>query len=288
MLTATLGPPVTARQPSSLPDGATEQHIAIHRLQGQQKQWANRLLALLHGKAITGVEWSLKFELAGLGNERFLLGLHRDQWHDFDFSSLPGQLQMPDSLWSAFQADLHQAVMFYASFDATGDDIHYRVYLELPATPDQPGAGIHGNGYKWNPVSGRAGRVTRYRERLFRNRDHVTEVLRHQLGLIGNAAIRHTVQSVFDRAAAQADPAGFMFLDASEAASRRRSFTLTFSGAQVAVHDCVPALLQLARALALPEGDVARTFMSDDPRVVRSLAAGKTREGSEFFTFYYG
>lgn len=288
MLSATLGPPVTTQRPDPLPPAGTEQHIPIHRLQGQQKTCANRLLALFRGKAIQGVEWSLKFQAAGLYNERFLLGLHRDHWHDFEFSNLPTQLAMPPDLWAAFQFDLSQAVMFYAAFEAIDDVVFYRVYLELPAGADPQLAGVHGSGYKWNPLLDDQGVVTRYRERTFQDAAHArTEIYRH-FNRMDNAAIRQAAQDIFNQAIKTGDPSNFLFLDVDETASQRSSFTLTFNGVDVAVQNCVPVLIRLAHDLALPEGDVVRAFLPDDPRLVRSIAMGTSRDGNDFFTFYYG
>lgn len=287
MLTATLGPSVGQR-PVALPPGGTEQHIAIHRLQGSQKQWADRLLALFRGKAIQGVEWSLKFQMSGLSSERFLLGLHRSQWQGFDFSYLPRQLGMPSRLWQEFQAAQSLALMLYVAFEAVDDAIIYRVYLELPPGADPQHNGVHGSGYKWNPLLNDDGVVTRYQERVFHDREHALDVVNQQFGRIEHVAIKQTAGTIFDYAVKQADPSEFLFLDVDEPASQRRSFTLTFNGADLAVQECVPDLIRLAHGLALPEGEVVRAFLPDDPRVVRSMATGRARDGHEFFTFYYG
>lgn len=288
MLSATLGPPITDQRSDPVPTVGSQQHIAIHRLQGQQKQWADRLLTLFQNKTIAGVEWSLKFQAAGLSNQRFLLGLHRQHWQDFDFSCLPAQLGMPPRLWAAFQCELPLAVMFYAAFEAIDDVIFYRVYLELPPGSDSHHAGVHGSGYKWNPLLEDEGGVTRYRELSFQGADHARTEIHQQLSRMENAEIRQAARFIFDLAVEKADPSEYLFLDVDEAASQRRSFTVTFNGAGVAVQECVPALIRLAQGMALPEGEAVRAFLPDDPRVVRSIAMGTARDGHEFFTFYYG
>src|SRR3546814_13612017 len=84
--TATLGPAVVSSTATddARPEG--ERYIPLHNLKGEARQWADRLLGAFRERPCDGVEWSLKFSMAGLVGNRFTLYVLRERWNDFDLA----------------------------------------------------------------------------------------------------------------------------------------------------------------------------------------------------------
>ncbi|WP_454692150.1 hypothetical protein [Achromobacter aloeverae] len=293
--TATLTPSVTAPAAAGAADAGAdagpELHIPLHTLKGEQRVWADRLIAAFHGRPIDGVEWSLKFSMAGLVGNRFLLGLDRRNWGGIDFAALPRALAIPQGLWVRILQDMdHARAIFFAyEPDAAGAGT-YRVYVEFMPAPDalrRHGVLPLGCGYKWHPATGREAAITTYRMRHLEDRAAFDAHLQPFLAGLGNPVVRAVATDIIGAASGLADPAGFMFLEVDEADTRRESFTVTFRGADLPLRAHIPDLLRVAGSFALAAGDVLDFFVPDEPRSIYSLAAGSARDGNEFMTVYY-
>ena len=291
-VTAVLSHAVEASAPSGQDP---ERHIPLHTLQGEQRVWADRLLRIFRGRQIDGVEWSLKFSAAGLVGNRFLLGVQRENWQRIDWAGLPRALAIPQRLWSRIVEDMEQAraaLFAYEPGEGTGVEGAgtYRIYLERMPMPEalrQHGVLPLGCGYKWNPATEHEAAVTAYRIRHCKDRAAFECHLQPYLDALRNPVARRVAEDLIGEAARQADPAGFMFLEAQEAQTRRESFTVTFRGTDLPLRQRVPDLLLLAESFALPAAQVLDALLPDDPRSLYSLGAGCARDGNEFMTFYY-
>jgi hypothetical protein len=288
--TAVFSPPVAAQAPAD--DGGTgpDVHIPLHTLAGEQRMWADRLLAVFNGRQIDGVEWSLKFSVAGLVGNRFLLGIQREHWRGIDFAALPRALAIPQALWVRILQDMEHARAAFFAYEPDEGAGTYRVYLEFMPTPAelrQHGVLPLGCGYKWHPTTGREAAVTTYRMRFLPDRGAFDRHLQPYLAKLANPVAREVAGAVIAAAGELADPAGFMFLEVDEVDSRRESFTVTFRGAHLPVRAYIPDLLRLAGSFALPANEVLGYFVPDEPRSIYSLAAGNARDGNEFMTVYY-
>ncbi|WP_088142111.1 hypothetical protein [Achromobacter xylosoxidans] len=288
MLTATLTPAIG---PAPSQAGAEpEIHIPLHTLRGEQRFWADRLLAVFKNRQIDGVEWSMKFSAAGLVGNRFMLGIQRENWRQLDLATLSRALAMPQSLWMRVVQDMEHARAMFFAYEPDGAAGTYRVYLEFMPTPEalrQHGVLPLGCGYKWHPATQREAAVTAYRMRYLQDRTGFDAHLEPYLARLANPVLRQVAQTIVAQACGQADPAGFMFLEVDEADTRRDSFTLTFRGADLPLRAFIPDLLRLAASLALAESDVLGFLLPDEPRSLYSLAAGAARDGHEFLTVYY-
>ncbi|QKH37340.1 hypothetical protein FOC84_21345 [Achromobacter pestifer] len=288
MLTATLTPAIG---PAPSQAGAEpEIHIPLHTLRGEQRIWADRLLAVFKDRRIDGVEWSMKFSAAGLVGNRFMLGIQRENWRQLDLATLSRALAMPQSLWMRVAQDMEHARAMFFAYEPDGAAGTYRVYLEFMPTPEalrQHGVLPLGCGYKWHPATQREAAVTAYRMRYLQDRAAFDAHLEPYLARLANPVLRQVAQTIVAQACGQADPAGFMFLEVDEADTRRDSFTVTFRGADLPLRAFIPDLLRLAASLALAESDVLGFLLPDEPRSLYSLAAGAARDGHEFLTVYY-
>lgn len=288
MLTASLTPAIGTA--SSQTDAEPEIHIPLHTLHGEPRIWADRLLSVFKGRQIDGVEWSMKFSAAGLVGNRFMLGIQRDHWHQLDLATLSQALAIPQSLWMRVVQDMEHARAMFFAYEPDGAAGTYRVYLEFMPTPDalrQYGVLPLGCGYKWHPATQGEAAVTAYRMRYLEDRAAFDAHLAPYLAKLANPVLRQVAQGIVAQASAQADPAGFMFLEVDEADTRRDSFTLTFRGADLPLRAFIPDLLRLAASLALAESEVLGFLLPDEPRSLYSLAAGAARDGHEFLTVYY-
>ncbi len=288
MLTATLTPAIGPTRGQA--DAEPEIHIPLHTLRGEQRIWADRLLAVFKNRQIDGVEWSMKFSAAGLVGNRFMLGIQRENWRQLDLATLSRALAMPQSLWMRVVQDMEHARAMFFAYEPDGAAGTYRVYLEFMPTPEalrQHGVLPLGCGYKWHPATQREAAVTAYRMRYLQDRAAFDAHLAPYLARLANPVLRQVAQTIVAQACGQADPAGFMFLEVDEADTRRDSFTLTFRGADLPLRAFIPDLLRLAASLALAESDVLGFLMPDEPRSLYSLAAGAARDGHEFLTVYY-
>lgn len=288
MLTATLTPAVGQRP--AAPGSEPEIHIPLHTLRGEARIWADRLLSAFNGKQIDGVEWSMKFSATGLVGNRFMLGIHRDHWHQLDLATLSQLLAIPQSLWMRMVQDMEQARAMFFAYEPDDGAGTYRVYLEFMPAPEalrQHGVLPLGCGYKWHPATQREAAITAYRMRHLESPAAFRQHLDPYLEKLRNPVLRQVAEGIVQQASAQADPCGFMFLEVEEADTRRDSFTLTFRGADLPLRAFIPELLRLAASLALAESEVLGFLLPDEPRSLYSLAAGTARDGHEFLTVYY-
>jgi len=288
MLTATLTPAIG--QAPGQAGAAPEIHIPLHTLRGEQRLWADRLLAVFKNRQIDGVEWSMKFSAAGLVGNRFMLGIQRENWHQLDLATLSRALAIPQSLWMRVVQDMEHARAMFFAYEPDGAAGTYRVYLEFMPGPDElrrHGVLPLGCGYKWHPATQREAAVTAYRMRYLQDRAAFDAHLEPYLAKLLNPVLRQVAQAVVAQACVAADPAGFMFLEVDEPDTRRDSFTLTFRGADLPLKAFIPDLLRLSASLALAESDVLGFLLPDEPRSLYSLAAGAARDGHEFLTVYY-
>ncbi len=290
MLTATLTPPVGVFTPAADVAEKPEIHLPLHTLQGEARVWANRLLSVFRGRQLDGVEWSLKFSVAGLVGNRFLLGIKRENWRQLDMASLPTTLAIPPALWMRVLQDMDVARAMFFAYEPDADAGTYRIYLEF--TPGaqalrEQGVLPLGCGYKWNPRTGQVSATTTYRMRFLENRDAFDRHVTPYLNALVNPVLRQFARKLIVQASSQANPSDFMFLEVDESDSRRDSFTLTFRGADIPLCRHIPDLLRLAGSFALPENEVLGFLVPDDPRSICSVAAGVARDGHEFLTLYY-
>lgn len=297
MITATLTSPVLpaaqVSSPGSSRNESPGQIIPVHRLVGQQRLWADRLLAMLKGQAVDGIEWSLKFSLAGLIGNRFLLGIRRNNWSRLDFSSMRRRLSMPDTLWRRVLKDMEQAQALFLAYEPSvaGDGPgSYRIYLEFVPPPDELrrlSVMPLGCGYKWNPETGREIAVSVYRMRYLPDLQAFQAHLAPHIECLQHDGIRMLAQVLMQKACQAGDPVQFMFLEVDDEHAARDSITVTFRGTDIPVRNYLPDMLRLAGQLALRESDVLDYFVPDEPRSIYSLAVGMGRDGHEFLTLYY-
>src|SRR5699024_7539355 len=156
--TATLGPSVApAETPVRAPDDTDELQIPLHRLTGDDRLWANRLIRLFYAKPTDGVEGSVNFTRRHFIGDRFLSGVQRANWDAHVLAALPRALLMPQRLWHHVQQDMAVARALYCGYEPGERGGTYRVYLEIMPAADtlrQAGTAPLGRGYKWNPSSG--------------------------------------------------------------------------------------------------------------------------------------
>jgi hypothetical protein len=232
----------------------------------------------------------MKFSAAGLVGNRFLVGLNREHWSRLDGVDLRRALAIPADVWPRIREDMRQARAAYFSYEPDDGAGIYRVYLELLPTPQAlraAGSLTLGRGYKWDPVRGRTAAVTDYRMHDLPSPAAFDQYLQPYYERLSAPLMREVAQRVVGAARRQADPCGFMFLEATESDSRRDSFSVTFRGTRLPLIDFVPDLLRLAGGLALPAQQVLDCLVPDEPRSLYRLAAGVTRDGQDFLTVYY-
>lgn len=268
----------------------SDMHIPIHTLSGQERTWANRLLAIFRGVSLGGVEWSMKFSATGLTANRFLLGISSENWYQLHLEQVRESLRVPAELWERILEDMqHARAMFFAYEPGEGAGT-YRIYLEftiLPAVLQQQGVCPLGCGYKWDPEHKRISAVTVYRQRYLPDKQAFKHYLAPYFSNVQHSGIRHLAASLIDQAAHQTDVSNFMFLEVGETESQRDSFTVSFRGVDIPVLKHIPDFLQLAASLALPESQVLEHFLPNEPRSICSLGVGTGRDGHEFLTIYY-
>lgn len=288
--TATLSPAVESSTATDEARLGGERYIPLHKLTGEARVWADRLLRAFRERPCDGVEWSLKFSPAGLVGNRFTLYVLREHWNDFDLANLSRTLAVPQSLWLRIQRDMEHSRAMLVSYEPNEGAGTYRIYLELMHAPEalrREGALPLGCGYKWDPSQGRELAVTAYRMRYLPTRDAFEDYLRPYLARLSNPVLDGLARGLIEHASGQADPCNFMFLEVGEAASRRDSFAVTFRGTDIGLGAYIPELLRLAGSLALPEHEVLDCFVPDEPRRISNVGAGQGRDGRDFLTIYY-
>ena len=95
------------------------------------------------------------------------------------------------------------------------------------------------------------------------------------------------LDGILDLAAHRAGPGEFLYFEADESGTARRSFSINLYRAGLRVAEIYPLLLDMARFYTVSPKALHRVYQEAKSQILGHLAGGVDRQGRDFLTFYY-
>ena len=251
-----------------------------------------RWLALLPDCPLAGVEASVKISARGICGDRFLVGIERRNLDWNLFEKICASMQLPGEHLAPLNAAFGEANQVGFGFEADGSRVVHKIYLEfwnrlvleIRSNPRNIAPRPLHIGLKWEPAT--PGRVAFATYTCFPLLP-IHGILR-RLALLPDpdSISRETTRKVIERAAQTLRNDAFLYLEAGEEGTERRSYDLNLYKAKCCVKDMMD-LLDAARAgYGLPEQATRRLEAAGD-RPLGHIGGGQARDGSDYLTVYY-
>lgn len=252
-----------------------------------------------------GFEPSVRFSSEGLDRNRFLitatsdtLGFQSREW----FDQFAQRCAVPNEWHAEIDEQLVNAPFVHLGFEASADDLIYKLYLEFAIHASAAHSGKPYRlytGYKWSVLRPDRQFVTYYDWLPQATWPEIEAEIR-EIVTPGQEASELAATSATDRSIA----ARFLeaiwptlvkqtvslprFMVVSEPHSSRRSFDLNVYELELPVHRLRAPLETLCREFGIPMVEWSSFYDQSGHRDLGHIAAGKQRNGSEFVTIYYG
>lgn len=255
---------------------------------------ARRLLDCLRAERLAhGREDSLKASAGQLLTDRVMFGVRTRQLAPQSLSRILDALAMPARLATSLRAALPGADVVLFGAETSAAECQYKVYLEFweqvrqqvlqtgSATPR-----LLNLGFKWR-AGAEDGRIARYTcFPLLDTRACIQRLTTLYADAIGPTACDLAAHLV-RHCAAQRPGASFIYLEAEEEGTPRRSFDINLYKAEQTLADIRPWLEALGRHFTLPEPAVAEVIAHVGSCALGHLSGGLDRRGQDFLTVYY-
>lgn len=232
-----------------------------------------RLLRLLDGLPLEGLERSIKFTGAGVLDQRYLVGIHKSGISPARLFAVCDAMGMPEKFRDAFRSRAEGANAFHFGFEGSEGGGLFKVYLEfaqgLSGGASAPFA-LH-VAYKWDCLDPRKATVATY---TCHPGLGVEDVLARLAALGAPGAVGAIVRTAALRAG---EPP--MYLEVAEEGNPRASYDLNLHAAGMRIADVRDELREACRA-----GSVLDAVQD---RVIGHLSGGTSRDGRDFLTVYY-
>jgi len=251
-----------------------------------------RWLNLLADCPLVGAEASIKLSARGICGDRFLAAIERSSFDWDGFHSLCVSMELPEEHLAPLSAAFNEANQIGFGFEAERSRIVYKVYFEfwdrlvreIRTDPRNVTPRPLHFGLKWEPAApSRVVAATYTCFPLLSIRGILSRL--SALPDADSVSVR-TTRSVIDRAAPQLRNDSFIYLEAGEESTNRRSFDLNLYKAKCRVHHMMD-LLDAARAgYGLPE-QATRHLETAAEQLLGHIGGGQGRDGNDYLTVYY-
>lgn len=256
---------------------------------------ADLLLRLVDGLGVRyGHERSVRLAPGRIEPHRFLLTLSKSSLGPQAHERVLGvahQLGPPPEFCAAIEDALPAARFVHFGFEAGATACLSKVYLEFPPTPGAVERGepvLQFRGFKWDAASPARRAESRYVWRPGLSIEAITGEVAGIFPGPERATARALAEAILRLAAGLASAEVLRYVEVREENSPRLSFDLNVYRAGLRVADVGEALERLFRHYGLPLAWLAKLTEAIGPFRLGHLAGGTHRDGSEFFTIYYG
>jgi len=286
--------PRSGEQSYGLPAGSQD-----YRPVEDTDERAVALREMIKGLAVPfGFERSFKMTHETFLPGRFLIGLQNST----DESGLRGrildvcrEIQMPESFLSSFEDGLPEANYVLFGFERNEKSRFYKVYLEFTdrlrkaceANPDRPLPFQMFIGFKWDIMDPSRKVVTNYT-------CYPSYVLRDMRQKAANFFSSEKgkepdriMEGILDLASHRSGPGDFIYLEADEPSTGRKSFDINLYRAGLSMAEIYPLLLGMAGHFSVSMKDLHRVYESAKQQFLGHIAGGIDREGRDFLTLYF-
>ncbi len=251
-----------------------------------------RWLDCLSGFPLAGVEASIKLSARGICTDRFLASIERRSFDWERFRSLCLSMQLPEQNLVTLSEAFGEANQVGFGFEAEQSRVVYKLYFEfwdrlvreIRTDPRNVTPRPLHLGLKWEPeVPGRVIAATYTCFPLL----SIGGILNRLSAFPDSGSVSlQTTKKVISRAATQLRNDSFIYLEAGEECTSRRSYDLNLYKAKCRVHKMLD-LLDAARAgYGLPV-QAARQLETAAEQPLGHIGGGQGRDGNDYLTVYY-
>lgn len=245
----------------------------------------------------SGFERSLKVTRNRILDNRFLVGVSTKVIGPAASSLLVeacGLLDMPKNLIDIFTRHLPLANYVHFGFEEDENKLTYKVYLEFFETikgeiekrKERPEQALLHLGLKWDVADPSRQTVTRYIWYPWISSD---EIVRRASAMVeGAPGLDDAARNLVSLALARIPSRDILYLEVTEEGNPRRSFDINVYRADLQIAEAYPLLSVLCRRHGVSYQTFHSLYDTIKTKKLGHLAGGKDRQGSPFFTVYYG
>ncbi|MBN1545856.1 MAG: DUF3467 domain-containing protein [Syntrophaceae bacterium] len=245
-----------------------------------------------------GFERSFKMAHETFLPERFLAGFELEEigcGRKEDILDICRQIKMPDDFLSGFEENFNSANIALFGFEKERERRLYKVYLEFTeklrqsfeAGPARLQPFLLFLGFKWDLEQESRKALTRYTcfpSYIFRDMwQKAANLFSREKG----AEPTRILGGIMDLASHRAGPGDFLYLEADETASGRKSFDINLYKAGLLMSEIYPLLVDMTHHYQVSIEEFHRTYEAVKSHVLGHVAGGIDREGRDFMTLYY-
>ena len=272
----------------------------------QAGTWAALLMQLVSGLGVpVQYERSVRFSRGHWLGNRFLLSVSKDDLGEAALEhcrAICSQLLAPPEMLAAMAEHFASAGAVHFGFEGAADSIVCKLYVErdLSAQAGQVGQAqpqtegkapreplLQHIAYKWDLLSG-AQAVGRYWWHPGLSEADISDRLAQIYRDTPDSASAQMAQAALQLASGKTAPGQLHYMEVQDQGSPRRSFDILLYDAQLQVADLRPMLHTMREHFGLRPGQFQALFDQIKTQRAGHLAGGVHRDGSEFFTLYYG
>lgn len=258
------------------------------------------LFELVRGLQVeVGFEKSFKVVKGGLLSNRFLLGVskkaigERAEERLIEVCLLMG---MPPPLLDVFKQYLPLGSYIHFGFEENEKTAIYKVYLEfwekireeIEKIGGRPGPSLLHLGLKWDIFDPSKHSLTRYTWHPWLRASEIRQKVCSIIDGKSDNPAHQAVDALLSLGLARVPYRDLLFLEVKEEGNPRRSFDINVYRANLQVREVYPLLSMLCRRHSISFEAFHSLYQGIKESRLGHLAAGLDREGSDFFTIYYG
>lgn len=251
-----------------------------------------RWLNFLADCPLVGAEASIKLSARGVCRDRFLAAIERSSFDWDRFQRLCVSMQLPKEHLAPLSEAFNEANQVGFGFEADQSRVVYKLYFEfwdrlvreIRTDPRNVTPRPLHLGLKWEPAA--PNRVITATYTCFPLLS-IGGILRRLSALPDSESVSvRTTRSVIDRAAPQLRNDSFIYLEAGEESTNRRSYDLNLYKAKCKMHHMMDLLDAARAAYGLPEQATRHLETAAEQRLGH-IGGGQGRDGNDYLSIYY-
>ncbi len=245
-----------------------------------------------------GFERSFKILAKAFLPDRFLTGFMTKEMGPEQRENILGicqQIGMPDDFLQSFHEDLPQAQIALFGYERDKNKRSYKAYLEFSdriqeavrANPDTPRPFLMFIGFKWDASENYRKVITRYT--CFPSLV-LKDMADRAASLFYDGSGKNPygiVEGILDLAANRAGPDEFLYFEAKEENTERKSFSINVYKAALRLAELYPLMLDMIKHYEVPHEQFHGFYQSARTQILGHVAGGMDREGRDFLTLYF-
>jgi len=258
-------------------------------------QKANLLFHLLDKLPLEGYESSFKMRPYSFLKVRFLIGVQTKNISMNRFDAICMNMEMPDYCYELCLEKRAQSNIILFGFEEDDSHCIYKLYLEFT---EKNRALVHQTkskapllqylGFKWNAFDHQKYLVTKYRWFPFISKDHMMDRL-GRLHMQSNHFQLFLIEDLIQKAIRRIDDfvEPYIYLEASDMNSERKSFDLNLYKARLRIGDIEPFILKTMQFYNIDSRKWNFFLWKIRSKILGHISGGHSSSGDWFLSIYY-